>query len=67
MRGIVETGKLRTGPWFGSLCLAVASVLLILRPVPSHAGNQQYEPMSASVRSALADCPARAPESALKV
>lgn len=58
MSGIVESGKLHTGPWFESFCLAVVCVLvgvfLILRPVASLAGNQQYEPMSASVRSALA-------------
>jgi soluble lytic murein transglycosylase-like protein len=58
MSGIVESRKPHTGPWFESFCLAVVCVLLgvflILRPVPSLAGNQQYEPMSASVRSALA-------------
>ena len=42
-------------PALRSACAALSCALLILfGAAPAHAGNQQYEPMSASVRSALA-------------
>ena len=40
----------RGGPLAAALCLAVA----LLRPAPALAGQQQYEPLADSVRSAMA-------------